>query len=63
MLRDDLLVSRYLRHLDRLITLAELEVKRTKGDERINALSVIMVAPLAKSGFGREDDAALCRPV
>lgn len=41
MLRDDLLVSRYLRHLDRLITLAELEVKRTKGDERINALSVM----------------------
>lgn len=32
MLRDDLLLSRYERHLDRLIELAEREVARTSGD-------------------------------
>ncbi|MBD3379466.1 MAG: DUF1957 domain-containing protein [Candidatus Omnitrophica bacterium] len=39
MLRDDVLVSRYHRHLDKLISLAESEVERTRGDERVNRLS------------------------
>jgi len=39
MLRDDLLASRYIKHLDKLITLADLEIERTKHDERINRLS------------------------
>lgn len=39
MFKDELLVSRYLRHLGKLITLAELEVERTKGNERENTLA------------------------
>ncbi len=41
MLRDGLLVSRYLRHLDKLISLAGLEVERTRSDERRGALAVM----------------------
>ncbi|MDP8299109.1 MAG: DUF1957 domain-containing protein [Candidatus Tantalella remota] len=41
MLRDELLVSRYLKHLDKLTTLARMEVERTKSDERVNKLSVM----------------------
>ncbi|MFC1570644.1 glycoside hydrolase family 57 protein [Candidatus Omnitrophota bacterium] len=51
MLRDGLLVSRYLRHLDKLITLAELEVERTKEDERINALSVMYLERFKKTRY------------
>ena len=39
MLRDEVLISRYLRHLDKLITLAGKEVKRTACDERVNKLA------------------------
>ena len=41
MLRDDLLVSRYLKHLDKLIKLADLEVERTASDERINKTALM----------------------
>ena len=41
MLQDELLISRYLRHLDKLTELATLEVKRTKDDERLNKLAVM----------------------
>ncbi|MBD3426512.1 MAG: DUF1957 domain-containing protein [Candidatus Omnitrophica bacterium] len=41
MLRDDLLVSRYLRHLDKMIRLAEMEVERTKNEPDINKLAVM----------------------
>jgi len=40
MLKDELLISRYLRHIDKLIKLATLEVERTKSDERFNKLAV-----------------------
>ncbi len=39
MLRDDLLTSRYIRHIDKLITLSEQEIERTKGDERTHRLA------------------------
>ncbi|MFH1847049.1 MAG: 1,4-alpha-glucan branching protein domain-containing protein [Candidatus Omnitrophota bacterium] len=39
MLKDPLLINRYKRHLDKLITLGELEVERTRSDERINKLA------------------------
>ncbi|MBF0215890.1 MAG: DUF1957 domain-containing protein [Candidatus Omnitrophica bacterium] len=39
MLRDDLLISRYHRHLDKLIQLTELEIQRTGYDERLNKLA------------------------
>jgi 1,4-alpha-glucan branching enzyme len=39
MLRDELLVNRYSRHLDRLCELAEREVGRTASDERVNRLA------------------------
>jgi len=41
MLRDELLVSRYLKHLDKLITLAGAEVKRTRSDRRFNTLALM----------------------
>lgn len=41
MLRDELLVSRYIRHIDKLITLAELETVRTREDARVNKLSLM----------------------
>ncbi|MEA3489755.1 MAG: 1,4-alpha-glucan branching protein domain-containing protein [Candidatus Omnitrophota bacterium] len=41
MLRDELLVSKYLRYLDGLRRLAELEVERTRTDEKINRLAVM----------------------
>ena len=41
MLRDELLVSRFLKHLDKLTTLARMEVERTKSDERTNKLSIM----------------------
>ncbi|MBF0493982.1 MAG: DUF1957 domain-containing protein [Candidatus Omnitrophica bacterium] len=39
MMRDGLLMSRYHRHLDRLIRLSELEIERTRYDSRVNALA------------------------
>ena len=39
MLRDGLLVSRYIRHLDKLIALSGMEIDRTKHDERVNKLA------------------------
>ncbi|MBU1084548.1 MAG: DUF1957 domain-containing protein, partial [Candidatus Omnitrophica bacterium] len=39
MLRDDLLVSRYLSHLDKLIKLASLETERTASDADLNRLA------------------------
>ncbi len=39
MLEDDLLISRYLRHLDRLIELAGREVERTAEDPAFNSLA------------------------
>ncbi len=41
MLRDDLLISRYHAHMDKLITLAQLEVERTRSDKRVNDLAVM----------------------
>ena len=37
MLSDGLLISRYLKHLDKLITLSGLEIERTKPDSRSSA--------------------------
>src|SRR5689334_8747705 len=39
MLADPLLRSRYLRHLDRLVELAEKEERRTRSDERFHRLA------------------------
>lgn len=39
MLQDELLTSRYIRHLDKLIKLAELELDRTRDDQRMNDVS------------------------
>jgi len=39
MLRDKLLVARYLRHLDKLITLSGLEIERTSSDGKMNELA------------------------
>ena len=39
MLRDELLQQRYLRHLDRLIGLARLEVERNRHDSQLASLS------------------------
>ncbi len=39
MLRDELLLSRYRAHLEKLITLANLEVERTRSDKRLNELA------------------------
>jgi 1,4-alpha-glucan branching enzyme len=39
MMRDDLLGSRYLRHLDRTIELCSKEIERTKNDADLNALA------------------------
>lgn len=39
MLQDELLQSRYLRHLNRLIELAEKEVLRTEGEPQLNYLA------------------------
>ncbi|NQT32319.1 MAG: DUF1957 domain-containing protein [Candidatus Omnitrophica bacterium] len=41
MLRDELLVSRYLKHLDGLIDLAGKEVERTRSDEKVNSLALM----------------------
>lgn len=41
MLKDDLLISRYLRHLDKMITLARLEVERTRPDKAMNDLALM----------------------
>ena len=39
MLKDELLSGRYLRHLEKFIRLASLEIKRTESDERVNKLA------------------------
>src|SRR5262245_35324230 len=39
MLTDPLLQSRYVRHIDNLIALAEKELKRTKGDRQFQDLA------------------------
>jgi 1,4-alpha-glucan branching enzyme len=39
MLCDGLLQSRYLAHLERLLELAEREVRRTRGDARLSGLA------------------------
>ncbi len=39
MLRDDFLVTRYVKHLDKLIKLTESEIIRTKDDDRMNELA------------------------
>ena len=41
MLRDELLISRYMRHLERLIKLSESEVERTRSDEKVNKLALM----------------------
>ena len=48
MLRDELLVSRYLKHLDGLIKLAQMEVARTGDDERMNALATMYLERFQK---------------
>ena len=49
MLRDEFLIARYLKHLNRLITLAELEVIRTKSDERVNKLALMYLDKFNKT--------------
>ena len=49
MLKDELLISRYLKHLDGLITLAGLEVKRTRSQKEINELSVMYLEKFKKT--------------
>jgi 1,4-alpha-glucan branching enzyme len=44
MLADRLLRSRYLRHLDRLVALAEQEERRTRGDVRFHRLAEMYLA-------------------
>ncbi|MFH1878720.1 MAG: 1,4-alpha-glucan branching protein domain-containing protein [Candidatus Omnitrophota bacterium] len=39
MLKDELLVSRFIRHIDKLITLSDRELERTKTDARLNQLA------------------------
>jgi len=39
MLRDELLVSRYIRHLDKLIRLSGMEMERTRNDGPTNSLA------------------------
>lgn len=39
MLRDELLQARYVRHLHRLVELAEREMRRTRGDDRFHPLA------------------------
>ncbi|MGB2651322.1 MAG: DUF1957 domain-containing protein, partial [Candidatus Omnitrophota bacterium] len=41
MLKDELLVSRYLKYLDKMIRLADMEIERTHGDEKINKLAIM----------------------
>ncbi|MFH1394629.1 MAG: 1,4-alpha-glucan branching protein domain-containing protein [Candidatus Omnitrophota bacterium] len=41
MLKDEFLVTRYLDHLNKLIHLAELEVKRTWKDKKLNKLAAM----------------------
>lgn len=41
MLRDDLLTRRYSQRIQRLVDLAEREVKRTAGDERFHGIAVM----------------------
>jgi len=41
MLQDELLISRYLRHLDKLMTLSGNEIERTRGDNSVNKLSIM----------------------
>ncbi|MFH1552240.1 MAG: 1,4-alpha-glucan branching protein domain-containing protein [Candidatus Omnitrophota bacterium] len=51
MLKDEVLVARYLKHLDKLITLAELEVKRTQGDGRLNELALMYLDRFKRSKY------------
>ncbi|MBU0683282.1 MAG: 1,4-alpha-glucan branching protein domain-containing protein [Candidatus Omnitrophota bacterium] len=41
MLKDEFLINRYMEHLNKLIHLAELEVKRTRKDKKVNKLAVM----------------------
>ena len=41
MLKDELLVSRYLKYLDKMIRLADMEIERTRGYEKINKLAIM----------------------
>lgn len=41
MLKDELLVSKYIDHIDKLITLSHLEVERTASDEKLNRLALM----------------------
>ena len=47
MLRDDLLLDRYVKRLQRLLELAESEVRRTRGDERFYVTAEMNRARLA----------------
>jgi 1,4-alpha-glucan branching enzyme len=53
MLKDELLVSRYIKHMDKMITLARLEVERTREDKNVNALAEMYLErfKLSKSVF------------
>lgn len=41
MLKDELLVSKYLKHINKLIELSDLEVNRTRSDKSFNKLAVM----------------------
>lgn len=41
MLEDELLQDRYVRHLDKLLELADREIKRTEGDPRFHPLALM----------------------
>ncbi len=49
MLKDELLVSRFRKHIDKLISLAELEVSRTRSDERVNKLAIMYLERFRKT--------------
>jgi 1,4-alpha-glucan branching enzyme len=51
MLADELLVQRYLKHLDKLIRLSELEVERTKLDGRVNKLAHMYNEKFSRAKF------------
>src|SRR6266852_4802332 len=49
MLSDRLLRARYLRHLDRLVELAEKEERRTRGDARFHRVAEMYLARFCRA--------------
>ncbi len=51
MLRDGLLMSRYLMYLDKSISLSRLEVERTRSDKRINDLALMYLERFERAKY------------